>query len=80
MELDLRRFRIVGRKIDQSARNSRKVDRLEPVAPQLFWIAGISLLLLAEALILGGLASMNTDLRGAGQVAARGVRGPVKAR
>jgi hypothetical protein len=80
MVLDLRRFRIADRKIVHAARNSRKSAHAEPAAPQIFWIAGIALLLLAEALILGGLASMNTDLRGAGQFASRGARAPVKAR
>jgi hypothetical protein len=80
MQLVLRRFRAVGRKILQARGQSRDARAREPVAPQIFWVAGISLLLLAEALILGGLASVSGDLRGAGQIASRGMRAPVKAR
>jgi hypothetical protein len=79
VQLDLRRFRTVGHKILHGGRNSRDPGVKEPIAPQIFWVAGISLLLL-EALILGGLASMHTDLRGGGQFASRGLRGPLKAR
>jgi hypothetical protein len=80
VQLDLRRFRTAGHKILHGGRNSRDPGAKEPIAPQIFWVAGISLLLLAEALILGGLASMHTELRGGGQFASRGLRAPLKAR
>ena len=72
MEIDLRRFRIADRKIVRSRRNLRKSARREPIAPQIFWVAGIALLLVAEALIVGRLASTRADMHCASQLASRG--------
>lgn len=80
MEIDLRKFRIADSAIVRTKPNSDARRDREPRAPQIFWIAGISLLLLAEALILGGLASVSADLRGAGQLAARSARAQLRAR
>ncbi len=40
----------------------RKVRR-EPLSPQIFWIAGIALLIFAGVLIFGELIVFNSDLR-----------------
>lgn len=54
MDDNLRRRRLSPRDLAAVERKAAESDRDEPLSPQVFWIAGILLLLFAEALIFGG--------------------------